>query len=143
MGHQITSIHQATLFSLRYGESPNEGRDQNCATSDKFAGKWWDQYGNIEHLHFEDYTSGFIPCECSPREGTNQTRVKDFLGKVPNIYYFTREIDNHDTYFALALIYNVCETQLQVSISSIYSLVCSFVGRHHGDISIYLHHMMF
>ena len=80
---------------------------------------------------------------CSPREGTNQTSVKDFLGKVPNIYYFTREIDNHDTYFALALIYNVCETQLQVSNSSIYSLVCSFVGRQHGDISIYLHHMMF
>ena len=55
----------------------------------------------------------------------------------------SREINNHDTYFALALIYNVCETQLQVSNSSIYSLVCSFVGRHHGDISIYLHHMMF
>ena len=29
-------------------------------------------------------------------------------------------INNHDTYFALAFIYNFCETQLQVSISSIF-----------------------
>ena len=29
----------------------------------------------------------------------------------------SREINNHDTYFAKAFIYNVCETQLQVSIS--------------------------
>ena len=39
--------------------------------------------------------------------------------------YISREINNHDTYFALAFIYNVCETQLQVSISSIFP--CLFI----------------
>ena len=54
----------------------------------------------------------------------------------------SREINNHDTYFAKAFIYNFAKLSFKCRLA-LYSLVCSFVCRHHDDISIYLHRMMY